>query len=119
VLFARYDRGDSLAEDNTVAAGRAHRFTVDVYQPQTPDPVHVARVLVWTSTDDGAHWQPAHVHRDRDGRFTAEAFYPDYAHTMGTVSFRVQARDSEGDTLTQTTLRAVTLRDARHPTNAD
>jgi hypothetical protein len=111
ILFVGYDLGNSLAADNTVAANRAHQFRVTVSQPQTLTPPHVTGVKVWVSTDDGAHWTPADVRQDLDGGFTVDTSYPDYASTTGAVSLKVQAWDADGNSVTQTSLRAFDLRD--------
>jgi subtilisin family serine protease len=110
ILFVGYDLGSTLAADNTVAANRAHQFRVTVSQPQTLTPPHVTDVKVCVSTDDGAHWAPADVRQNLDGSYTINTAYPDYASTSGAVSLKVQAWDVDGNSVTQTSLRAFKLR---------
>jgi hypothetical protein len=119
-LFANYDLGDTLDQRNTVAAGRKHRFQVNVTQPQTPTAPKVAGLKLWVSTDDGAHWKPATVKRDHGNTFTASTTYPDFSNTTGAVSLKVEAWDTNGNRIEQTSTRAFALRDTRPhvPSNA-
>jgi hypothetical protein len=70
----------------------------------------VTDVKVCVSTDDGAHWAPADVRQNLDGSYTINTAYPDYASTSGAVSLKVQAWDVDGNSVTQTSLRAFKLR---------
>lgn len=119
LVYVSYDMSRSLSMDNTFPAGHAQVFTVDAYHTPTRNAAEpaITDLKLWTSTDDGKHWKPATVWRDHGGTFRAVAIYPDYAHTTGAVSLKVTARDADGNSVTQTSLRAVTLRDVT-PTNA-
>jgi len=110
VLFVGYDLGDSLDLDGAVTAGRSHEFGVEVTQPQTVTPPKVAGLRLWSSIDDGRHWTPVPVRRDKDGGYTARAFYPPIHHTTGAVSLKVEAWDPAGNRVEQISTRAFALR---------
>ncbi|MER5419154.1 S8 family peptidase [Streptosporangium roseum] len=111
VVFAGYDLGDTLALDNTVRAGRSHRFTVEAYHsPSAAKMPKIAGLKLWMSTDDGAKWTPVSVKRDRDGAYTASTRYPSLRDTKGAVSLKVEAWDAEGNRLKQTSTRLFNLR---------
>ncbi|MFI7056863.1 S8 family peptidase [Streptosporangium canum] len=111
VVFAGYDLGDTLAMDNTVRAGRSHRFTVEAYHsPSAAKMPKIAGLKLWMSTDDGAKWTPVPVKRDRDGAYTAGTRYPSLRDTKGAVSLKVEAWDAEGNRLKQTSTRLFNLR---------
>ncbi|GGP05165.1 S8 family serine peptidase [Nonomuraea glycinis] len=111
VVFAGYDLGDTLALDNTVRAGRSHRFTVEAYHsPSAAKMPKIAGLKLWMSTDDGAKWTSVKVKRDRDGAYTASTHYPSLRDTKGAVSLKVEAWDAEGNTLKQTSTRLFNLR---------
>ncbi|MEV4245607.1 S8 family serine peptidase [Streptosporangium canum] len=111
VVFAGYDLGDTLALDNTVRAGRSHRFTVEAYHsPSAAKMPKIAGLKLWMSTDDGAKWTPVSVKRDRDGAYTAGTRYPSLRDTKGAVSLKVEAWDAEGNRLKQTSTRLFNLR---------
>ncbi|OUC95472.1 S8 family peptidase [Streptosporangium minutum] len=111
VVFAGYDLGDTLAMDNTVRAGRSHRFTVEAYHsPSAAKMPKIAGLKLWMSTDDGAKWTPVPVKRDRDGAYTASTRYPSLRDTKGAVSLKVEAWDAEGNRLKQTSTRLFGLR---------
>jgi hypothetical protein len=118
LVYLSYDMSATLSMDNSVPAGRAHVFTVSAYHTptRTAEP-KITDLRLWTSTDDGAHWRPARVWRTANGTFGALAIYPDYDRTTGAVSLKVTARDADGNTVTQTSLRAFNLHDVT-PTNA-
>ncbi|TXK43266.1 S8 family serine peptidase [Nonomuraea sp. C10] len=110
-VYVSYDLGDSLSTGNTVAAGRKHTFELEAYHgPSAAKMPAIAGVRLWTSTDDGATWQPADLRRGRDGVYTAGARYPAYRATKGAVSLKVEAWDAAGNRVKQTTLRAFDLR---------
>ncbi|MGW4412151.1 S8 family peptidase [Nonomuraea sp. NPDC004702] len=110
-VYVSYDLGDTLSAGNTVAAGRRHTFELEAYHgPSAAKMPAIAGVRLWTSTDDGATWQPADLRRGRDGVYTAGAKYPAYRATKGAVSLKVEAWDAAGNRLRQTTLRAFDLR---------
>ncbi|MEV4380646.1 S8 family serine peptidase [Streptosporangium sp. NPDC049644] len=111
VVFAGYDLGDTLAMDNTVRAGRSHRFTVEAYHsPSAAKMPKIAGLKLWMSTDDGARWTPVSVKRDRDGAYTADTRYPSLRDTKGAVSLKVEAWDADGNRLKQTSTRLFDLR---------
>ncbi len=110
-VFAGYDLDDSLSIDNTVPAGRSHKFTVEAYH--SPSPVKMPKIAglkLWMSTDDGAKWTSVKVKRDRDGAYTASTHYPSLRDTKGAVSLKVEAWDADGNTLKQTSTRLFNLR---------
>ncbi|MFG1941790.1 S8 family serine peptidase [Nonomuraea sp. NPDC048826] len=109
VVFVSYDMSDGIGLDNSVPAGRRHTFDADVHHtPTKARTPKVSGLKLWTSTDDGASWTPADVRRGRDGGYTVSATYPRSA--KGAVSLRAEAWDAAGNRVTQTTLRAFTLR---------
>ncbi|MFD2355832.1 hypothetical protein ACFSTC_51020 [Nonomuraea ferruginea] len=55
-------------------------------------------------------WAPADVRRGRGGAYTVSAKYPRLSATKGAVSLRAEGWDAAGNRVTQTTLRAFTLR---------
>lgn len=81
----------------TVPTRRPHTFQVSITQPLTPIAPKIAGVRLWTSTDDGTY-----TVRARDPRYTA---------TTGAVSLKVEAWDTGGSRIEQTTGRAFLLRD--------
>jgi subtilisin family serine protease len=116
LVFATFDLGDSAALDTTVAAGRPHHFTMYAYHSRSTGPMpKIAGARVWYSTDDGATWRTAPLSGGKDGRYTIRADYPALAATSGAVSVKVEAWDSTGNRLEQTTLRAFPLRAPRAP----
>ncbi|WP_433256697.1 S8 family peptidase [Streptosporangium sp. CA-135522] len=111
VVFVSYDMTDGIALDNTVPAGRRHAFQVNVYHsPGGERMPAIAGLKLWASTDDGGRWEPVEVRRGHAGAFTASVRYPRLADTSGAVSLRAEAWDAAGNRVTQTTLRALTLR---------
>jgi hypothetical protein len=54
---------------------------------------------VWTSTDDGATWQPASARPTDDGKYRVSL--PSAPPSTG-VSLRVVARDADGNAVDQT-----------------
>jgi hypothetical protein len=69
----------------------------------------VTSLKLWTSTDDGATWQPADVTGDGNGTYTVTYQVPALARTSGTISIRAQAGDATGDTVDQTIYNAYRL----------
>jgi hypothetical protein len=61
------------------------------------------------STDDGVTWRDAVASSRGDGRWTVTVLHPTPAGTNGYVSLRTTARDSAGNTVTSTVLRAYAL----------
>ncbi|MFC4112196.1 S8 family peptidase [Nonomuraea zeae] len=110
-VFVSYDLGSSLAMDNTVAAGRGHTFQVEPYHsPSATRMPKIAGLKLWSSTDDGATWQPVTLKRGADGVYTASTRYPAMKDTKGTVSLKAEAWDASGNRLKMTNLRAFALR---------
>jgi len=111
VVFVSYDLSDGIGLDNTVPAGRRHTFDVNVYHSSgTARMPAIAGLKLWVSTDDGERWTAADVRRGRGGTYTVSARYPRLGDTKGAVSLRAEAWDAAGNRVTQTTLRAFTLR---------
>jgi subtilisin family serine protease len=111
LVYVSYDLGPGLSMDNTVPAGRVHTFTVNAYHgPSLEKTPPIAGLKLWASTDDGAHWTLVPTKRNRDGSYTATAKYPRFDRTTGAVSLKVQAWDTAGNTIAQTTTRAFALR---------
>lgn len=70
----------------------------------------IAGARLWYSTDDGAHWTPATLKpTGDDGRYRTTVVYPPLSSTTGAVSLKVQAWDTGGNTIEQTTKRAFDL----------
>ncbi|HEX4814986.1 MAG TPA: S8 family serine peptidase [Nonomuraea sp.] len=108
LVFVRYDLGDTVGMDNTVAAGPVHAFKVIAYRAPSSKPMPDIRdVRLWTSTDDGATWKRVPLVAGRDGAYTALAHYPRGATS---VSLKVEAKDTAGNTLRQVSKRAFQLR---------
>jgi hypothetical protein len=106
LIMLRYNSFPDLT--NTITAGGAHQFEVTpFYQAATP-PAAITSVKVWTSDDGGTTWQQAVVIR-HDGTYTAIYQVPTSPATSPTLSIRVQAADSAGDTVDQTILNATTV----------
>lgn len=111
LVFVSYDLGSRQAMDNTVATGR-HSFQVSAYHSPSAAPMpKIAGIKLWYSTDGGAHWKAATLKPGHDGRYTATATYPRLAATTGAVSLKVEAWDTDGNRIEQTTDRAFVLRD--------
>jgi hypothetical protein len=79
--------------------------TFTVAQPSGVSTQDITGMSVWTSTDDGATWQPAPVKRAAAARFTATL--PAVASGQA-VSLRVAASGSAGSGIDQTIIRAYT-----------
>ncbi|MGW4386491.1 hypothetical protein [Streptomyces sp. NPDC004685] len=59
------------------------------------------------SYNDGSHWIPAGLHRAADGQWTADVKAPKSAEH---ASLRATAKDDAGNTVSQTVVRAYTLK---------
>lgn len=75
--------------------------TVPITVSRQDGPATISAVTVSFSTDDGATWQQATVSRSGD-RWLAQVVNP----ADGFVSLRTKATDTEGNTVTQTVIRA-------------
>lgn len=95
-----------LSQLNTAPAGRA--FTIPVTVQRQPDSAaKPCRTLaVQVSYDDGRTWTAARVDRVDDGAWQVRLRHPDRA---GYVSLRASARDTAGNTVEQTIIRAYQL----------
>lgn len=100
----------AYAVEGTDLRNRAPRrttatVTVGHQAGSTGDKVTAARL--WWSSDDGATWHRAALHRERAGVYTADLRVP-----VGTdhVSLRVSAQDRAGATIKQTVVRAYGVR---------
>ncbi|WP_143591716.1 S8 family serine peptidase [Thermoactinospora rubra] len=108
LVFVRYDLGDTVAMDNTVAAGPVHAFKVIAYHAPSSKPMPDIRdVRLWTSTDGGATWKRVPLVAGRDGAYTALAHYPRGATS---VSLKVEAKDTAGNVVRQVSKHAFQLR---------
>jgi hypothetical protein len=104
LMYVHYDLG--LDRLNQAAAGRTHRFAIDVVgQPFASQP-DVRSVDVDVSYDDGASWQRAQVQR-QDGEWQVTVRHPASA---GYVSLRVEAEGAGGAAVTEEIIRAYQLR---------
>ncbi|BCB74745.1 hypothetical protein GCM10022251_78750 [Phytohabitans flavus] len=91
----------------TVSAGHPHRLPVTVrQQPGLPAP-RGARITVDVSFDEGLSWRAARI--NGTGREVVATIAAGGA-PGGTVSLRVRARDTAGNAIEQTVLRAYGLR---------
>lgn len=79
----------------------------------------VTGLKLWTSTDDGEHWQRAVVEPNGRGSHGERTFrvitaYPRIGQTTRAVSIKVVARDADGNTIKQTIIRAFDLEPRHH-----
>ena len=104
LLYLDYALG--LDRQNQAAAGRTHRFTIDVVgQPFAPRP-DVRSLDVDVSYDAGPSWRVAQVPRRR-GAWQVTVHHPASAEY---VSLRVRAEGAGGAAVTEETIRAYQLR---------
>ncbi|MBW4721992.1 S8 family serine peptidase [Saccharothrix obliqua] len=95
----------TLDDHNRAAAGKPFVFPVYVQRNGGADPGDV-RLTVQVSYDDGGHWRPVPLAKVGT-RWVAAVVHPaDAKH----VSLRASGRDQEGNTVTQTVIRAYGLR---------
>jgi subtilisin family serine protease len=114
-LFVGYDLGASLAKDNTVAAGRTHPIVVRAYHQQSKSRMpSVAGVRLWTSFDDGGHWQELRLRNLGSGKNFAMLSIPPLNQTAGHVSLKVEAWDRAGNRVEQISSHAFTLATSPH-----
>jgi subtilisin family serine protease len=75
------------------------------------DAAPVESMAVSVSMDDGASWIPAVVSRSAgpDGTYSARYRHPPVDQTSGYVSLRIEATDGDGNTMSQTIVRAYRL----------
>jgi hypothetical protein len=108
LLFVHYDLGVDV--NSKAPAGAAFPVTFSLSgQQYAPAPSQVT-ATVSASYDDGHTWtaaQPAQA--GPGGQFTATIDHPELTATSGFVSLRVRARDTAGNAVDQTTIRAYGL----------
>ncbi|MCT2582121.1 S8 family serine peptidase [Actinophytocola gossypii] len=100
MLTARFDPAVDVR--NRAPGGR--RFSFPVYVERQDGPTEVTSVAVEVSYDDGATWRPAKVRRDHD-HWRVTVRHP----RDGYASLRTKVSDVDGNTLTQTIVRAYQL----------
>ncbi|NDU72385.1 hypothetical protein GWI34_07065 [Actinomadura sp. DSM 109109] len=91
-----------LNDENAAAPGSPSRIPVKVRPVDGLQAPEITSVSVETSGDDGATWQAASA-AEEDGTWTATVTNPD---APGFVSLRIKATDADGNTVTQTFVRA-------------
>lgn len=98
LIFLRYEFGLDLHE--TVPANRPHRITVTgYYEHQLTTPPEVVDLSVEVSYDGGESWRSVGAEATEKNTFALTVRHPRGA---GTVSLRVSASDSDGNTVVQT-----------------
>ncbi|WP_433183764.1 S8 family serine peptidase [Actinoallomurus sp. CA-150999] len=106
-LNLRYDLGLDL--DNRLPRG-THRIRIGGYHGSFGDSsARLTRLKLWVTFDDGAHWTQVATRAEGTG-FTAAITDPAAAAGRDAVGLRVQATDTEGNTIDQTTHRAYGLK---------
>nr|WP_042179228.1 S8 family peptidase [Kibdelosporangium sp. MJ126-NF4]CEL13703.1 peptidase S8 and S53, subtilisin, kexin, sedolisin [Kibdelosporangium sp. MJ126-NF4]CTQ99389.1 peptidase S8 and S53, subtilisin, kexin, sedolisin [Kibdelosporangium sp. MJ126-NF4] len=104
-----YDFGLDVA--NQVQAGVSHTFTVTAAEHSgARDGGPVVGVQLSYSTDDGVTWRQGTATPQNNGRWSVTVPLPPLADTNGYVWTRTEARDSSGNTVTQTVRRAYALK---------
>lgn len=96
-------------ELNRAPAGVAHDIDLNVQHQQGAEGVSVEDLRVWVSFNDGAKWKGVDVNDEGGGNFEVTLRHPDAGNGSGFVSLRASARDSEGNRLDQTVIRAYAL----------
>ncbi|MCP2323091.1 subtilisin family serine protease [Hamadaea flava] len=109
LLYLRYD--GHLDGLNTAKAGSVQRLTITGYHDlgytnTTP----LRKITVELSYDGGRTWRTASTTPTRTGEQVATVRYPQLDQTDGTVSLRVSATDTDGNTIVQTIPAAYGLR---------
>lgn len=108
LIFLRYDLGVDV--ENTLPAGRSQRVTVTGYYAELESPPEVTQLRLEVSFDAGQTWQPVTTTPAGEGAFTATIRHPQLDQTSGEVGLRVNAADSDGNTVVQTIPSAYRLR---------
>lgn len=107
LIFLRYDLGLDL--DNTMPAQRARQVTITSYY-QEPSPSRLVTELgLEVSFDGGDTWERVATRPRGGGAFAATIRNPRLEATSGVVGLRVEAADSEGNTVRQTVQHAYRL----------
>ncbi|TDB88249.1 hypothetical protein [Actinomadura sp. 7K534] len=91
-----------LSDDNAAAPGSESRIPVKVRPVEGLPTPEITSMSVETSADDGGTWQAA-PSAEEDGTWIATVTNPD---APGFVSLRITATDADGNTVTQTVVRA-------------
>jgi hypothetical protein len=93
---------------DTLPAGRLSTFTITPHVGAPSSAARLATLRIWTSTDNGTHWQPALVLPQLDRTYRVITLNPPTAGT--TVSLRAEASDPAGNSLQQTITSAYRVR---------
>ena len=99
LIFLRFNAFTGLT--STVSAQATHQIEVTPAYQATVAPARVTSLRLWISTDGGKTWQRETV-RETDGSYLASYQVPARSATDGSVSVRVDAADSAGNTVSQT-----------------
>ncbi|MGH3681435.1 MAG: hypothetical protein ACRDT2_14485 [Natronosporangium sp.] len=108
LIFLRYELGVDVA--NTLPAGRSARVTITGYYTELESEPDVTELSLAATFDGGQSWQPVPTRPAGDGTFTATIPHPRLDRTDGSVGLRVNATDSDGNTVAQTVPTAYHLR---------
>ncbi|MFI0793778.1 S8 family peptidase [Micromonospora rubida] len=113
LVYASYDLGTTIDLKNTVSAQGRHTFRVNAFHERSGEAMPaITGLKLWKSTNGGKTWEAVNVKRDRAGSYVATT---SYGHAAGKkVSLKVEAWDTAGNRLEQTTLGAFTLRTTGH-----
>ncbi len=98
LIFLRYNAFTSTG--NSVSVRGVHVIEVTPSYQAVPAPARVTSLRLWISTDGGKTWRQERV-RSRGGSWLARYRLPALPRTDGSVSVRVSAADSAGDTVSQ------------------
>jgi hypothetical protein len=93
-------------ETNATTGDRALLLPLYVHRQDLNGPAPVRRIAVHYSLQDGENWQPAKVIPSGRTEWTARIAKPG----KGFLSLRLSASDKDGNTVTQTVIRAIQLR---------
>ncbi|MEV6105409.1 S8 family peptidase [Streptomyces sp. NPDC051940] len=92
---------------NRAPSGAPYTFQVHTAEPGVTDAAAVGALTAEVSYDDGATWQRSEAAGLGGGRFSVTARHP---AGPGYVSLRFAASDADGNSVTQTVIRAYALR---------
>jgi hypothetical protein len=93
-------------EYNTATSQGPLLLPIHVYRQDLDQPVPISTLDIQYSTDDGRSWRTADVSRTGTAAWTARIDSP----ISGYLSLRWHIKDTAGNTLTQTTTRAIATR---------
>ena len=95
-----------------MAAGGKRDLQVRAYHSASAERMPaIAGAKLWYSTDDGATWRTARLKGAGErGEYRATLDLPSLGRTSGAVSLKVEAWDTAGNRVEQTTTRAFALR---------